>query len=399
MVEKRFFRVGWLIDGSGGPIRRDQRLCLAGGRIAEIEEDRPEDRPDPARTVDLRQCTILPPLVDAHVHFFMSATGDREIRKWQLTADYQQLLPAMTRHAHDLWRHGVLAARDGGDRGGYALRFRDDSTRPELLQVKAVGRGWHRDGRYGRLIGRSPGDGESLAEAVAGESQAVDQVKIVNSGYNSLKIFGHETAPQFDALELAVAVAAAGERGRRVMVHANGREPVRIALLAGCHSIEHGFFMGRENLAMMADRGTFWVPTACTMQAFLDNLDALGADADPQVIANNLEHQLEQLALARQLGVQVAIGTDAGSLGVYHGQSLAAEMRLFLKAGYSLAETVACATSKGAQLLGVTDFGILKRGAPATFLVVSGEPKRLPESLTSSLHDLYLLGKSSSFHS
>lgn len=392
MAETRFLRVGAIIDGSGGPVRRNQRLCLAGGRIAEIEEDRPDDRPDPAETVDLRRCTILPPLVDAHVHFFMSATGDRKVRKWQLTADYQQLLAAMTGHASELLRHGVLAARDGGDRGAYALQFRDDSLRPEPLLVKAVGRGWHREGRYGRLIGRSPRAGESLAEALAGETEAVDQVKIVNSGYNSLKVFGHETAPQFDVLELAAAVAVAGGRGRRVMVHANGREPVRIALLAGCHSIEHGFFMGRDNLALMADRGTFWVPTACTMQAFLDNLDDLGVDADPRVIANNLEHQLEQLALARELGVRVAIGTDAGSLGVYHGQSLAAEMQLFMKAGYSLAETVACATTKGAALLEVGDFGILRKGAAATFLVVPGEPADLPHSL-SLLQEIFLFGQ------
>lgn len=393
MTARRYLRIGWMIDGTGGPIRRNLLLRLDGGQISAIEDDRPGDRPDAAITGDFSRCTILPPLVDAHIHLFMSPTSDRQRRKWQLAADYRQLLPQMSGHAEDLWRHGVLAARDGGDRGGYALDFRNSRTMPQALTLKAAGRGWHREGRYGRLIGRSPQPRQSLAEAVGGEEMAVDQVKIVNSGYNSLKIFGQETRPQFTVDELTAAVAVAGRHGRPVMVHANGREPVRIALEAGCRSIEHGFFMGRDNLERMAERGTFWVPTACTMQAFLDHLDALGDDADPRVIAANLEQQLEQLALARHLGVRVAIGTDAGSLGVYHGPSLAEEMRLFLAAGYSLAETVACATANGAELLGIGDFGVLKKGAAATFLVIPGEPAELPNAL-SLLREIFLSGQS-----
>ncbi len=391
MMARRFLRVGWMFDGKGGPAQRSRLLRLEGGRVAAIEEDQGEACSDREPVVDLSRCTILPPLVDGHIHLFMSATCERERRVAQLSADYGQLLPAMTCHAEAFLAHGVLAARDGGDQGGYALAFRTSAAMPPPLSLKVVGRGWHREGRYGRIIGRTPRAGETLAAAVAGEEQAVDQVKIVNSGFNSLKVFAQETKSQFDVEELVAAVRAAATCGRKVMVHANGREPVRNALLAGCHSIEHGFFMGRENLELMADSATIWVPTACTMQAFLDNFAALGGEAQRSVIEATLHEQLEQLALARRLGVRVAIGTDAGSLGVHHGRSVTDEMRLFIEAGFSVGEAVAAATSVGSQLLGLPGFGTLEQGGPATFLVVEGDASDLPRRLP-QLHALYIDG-------
>ena len=70
---------------------------------------------------------------------------------------------------------------------------------------------------------------------------------------------------------MSAAVQAAASRGLSVMVHANGEAPVRIAAMAGCRSVEHGFFMGSENLSRMADRGVTWVPTAVTMQAYAEH--------------------------------------------------------------------------------------------------------------------------------
>jgi imidazolonepropionase-like amidohydrolase len=116
--------------------------------------------------------------------------------------------------------------------------------------------------------------------------------------------------------------------------------------------------------------------------------------AERQVIEKNLSHQLGQLALARQLGLTVALGTDSGSLGVLHGESLVEEMKLFMKAGYSLAETVRCATGNGARLLGLDDFGLLAKNRTATFLVVRGGPVQLPRKL-SYLEGIYRAGEPS----
>jgi imidazolonepropionase-like amidohydrolase len=90
----------------------------------------------------------------------------------------------------------------------------------------------------------------------------------------------------------------------------------------------------------------------------------------------------------------VALGTDAGSLGVLHGESVVEEMKLYIKAGYSLSETVQCATQNGAGLLGLNG-GLIGVGKPADFLVARGTPAQLPRKL-SYIEGIYIGGKPSS---
>jgi imidazolonepropionase-like amidohydrolase len=393
MNTTHFILVGWLLDGSGGPVREKMLLRIENGIIAGVDNWSSEKIPDSLSMTDLSHCTILPPLVDSHVHLFMSGTIDQKVRKNQLIAGYDELKPTIERHLNYFLTHGVLAIRDGGDWGGYALRYKDELEEKFPVQIKAAGRAWRRKDRYGRLIGRFPKDGESLATSFLGDGEDTDWVKLVNSGLNSLKIYAKETDSQFNAGEIAALVQAAGQRGKKVMVHANGHFPVKSALEAGCHSIEHGFFMGRDNLQLMAEKRAVWVPTVYTMKAYAENFDPQKSDGDHRVILRTLEHQLEQMAIAREMGVILALGTDAGALGVLHGESMVEEMKLYKKAGYSLPEIVRCATYNGAKLLGIDkDMGLLEAGRPATFLVARGTPAQLPRKL-SYLENIYMAGK------
>ncbi len=376
MSKEWSIRAGWLIDGSGGPVRKDVRVEIEDGLITGLEDDVEQGGP----AEDLRACTLTPALTDAHAHLFMSPTPDMAERQGQLSAGYDELKPAMIDRARQLLAAGVLAVRDGGDYGGFSLRLRDGRPAGSPLTIKSPGRAWHAPGRYGRLVGRSVA-GAGLAAAVAAAPDNVDHVKIVNSGLNSLLKFGRLTDPQFSTDELRGAVRAAGARGLKVMVHANGPEPVRRAVEAGAGSIEHGFFMGRENLSRLRDAACVWVPTAVTMQGLALSLPA----GDPRVegARRNLEHQLDQIRLARDRGVIVACGTDAGTLGVVHGRSIYEEMGLLMEAGFSLAETVAAAGGIGAELAGVADgLGRLAPGRPATWLVFAKSPDRMAASLT-----------------
>jgi len=397
MNTKHSIRVGWLLDGSGEPAREKMLLQIENGIITSLDNYGGGDNYDSSSITDLSHCTILPPLVDSHVHLFMSGTTDPKMRKSQLTAGYDELKPVISRHLNYMQSYGILAVRDGGDRGGFALRYRDESDKDFPVEIKSAGRAWRQKDRYGSLIGRHPEENESLAAGFEKDLEDVDWVKLVNSGLNSLNTYAKETPPQFDRDEISRLVLAAGKKGKKVMVHANGRLPVRLALEAGCHSIEHGFFMGRENLQLMAEKGVVWVPTAYTMKAYAENIDVKDGRVDLRVINKTLEHQLEQMALARELGVTLALGTDAGSLGVLHGESVVEEMKLFKKAGFTLPEIVQCATYNGAQLLGLDNIGLLQVGRPANFLVARGLPAQLPRKL-SYLEDIFLDGKSSGIY-
>ena len=397
MGNASYIRAGWVIDGTAGPMLDNIMLKIVDGRFESILPFAALAEVDPALVTDLSHCTILPPLVDSHLHLFMSATTDVKIRDWQLAASCEELSPVIKRHLHDLFSHGVLGIRDGGDKGGCAQLFGESSEMHPEVNLKAAGRAYHREGRYGGLIGRAVPMGKRLVEAYLESEREGDVVKIVNSGLNSLNVYAKQTAPQFTEKELRELVEAAEKRGQKVMVHANGNEPVRMAVAAGCHSIEHGYFMGEENIELMAEKNTCWVPTVFTMKAFGLNVGSTRTKADLKVIQKTVEHQMEQLRLARKLGVNVALGTDAGSLGVLHGESIVEEMKLYKKAGYSLSETVHCATLAGAELLGINDFGGIQEGAKATFLVSRGAPAQLPRKIL-YLESIYIDGAPSTFY-
>jgi len=142
----------------------------------------------------------------------------------------------------------------------------------------------------------------------------------------------------------------------------------------------------------MADQGTVWVPTAVTMKAMLENWNlSYNGQGEQAVIEQNLEHQLEQMAKARQYGVKLALGTDAGCSGVLHGESVVEELKLFMKAGYSLDEAMQCASSNGAKLLDLDNIGLIAKGRPAHFIVARATPAMLPRKL-SYLEAIYLDG-------
>jgi imidazolonepropionase-like amidohydrolase len=385
-VPGRFFavRAGWLIDGSGGRIRPTSRLEIADGMIQRIEA-----APDPsavgaghpqAAVLDFSKCTVLPGLVDSHVHLAMTGSVDEDLRRGLRQASAEVVCQTIQENLRELLRCGVVAVRDAGGARGSTLRFvkgLQHRTGP-AVRVCAAGRAWHRRGRYGRFIGRPPEAGLGLGPSILRDSSPCGLVKIVNSGVNSLTEFGRRTAPQFSFEEMTAAVQAGRKKGLPVMVHANGEDPVRIAIAAGCSSVEHGYFMGSENLKRMAEQGTVWAPTVVPMQAFSRYLGP--SDRRAQVARRTIDHQLEQLQRGRSLRLTVALGTDSGSPGVEHGLAVIEELKLLMAAGFTLSEAVCCASLNGARLIG-GDFGLLAEGRPATFAVVPGGPSDLPDSL------------------
>jgi imidazolonepropionase-like amidohydrolase len=378
-----YILAGWLVDGSAGPILKKVLLEIRDHRITVIRRAGKKEFAG-GGLVDLSDHTLLPGLVDCHVHLSMSGSSDPSVRERQLRASFSDAKQVIGKHLSSNLRHGVVALRDGGDYGRHALRYKREflHANDEAPEVKAAGKAWHAPGRYGRLVGRTPYRNCSLAQSIVRGQKHVDHVKIVNSGLNSLVDFGKETTPQFSLGDLRKAVLCARRGGLKVMVHANGRKPVRDAIDSGCDSIEHGFFMGRENLERLAEKQITWIPTAFTMEAYARTFGKASREND--VARKNLDHQLDQIRQAKDFGVRMAIGTDAGSLGVHHGEAVREEIRLFLVAGLGLGEAVQCATSIGAALLGLEDrAGRLMPGSPATFLAVKAEPERLLETLGS----------------
>ncbi|MCJ7596949.1 MAG: amidohydrolase family protein [Desulfobacterales bacterium] len=384
---------GWLVDGSGDSAFEKILLEIRRGLIVSIKKAGPDDRKR-ADLIDLSRFTLIPGLVDSHVHLALSGTDDFDARRHQLGALFKEVKGVISAHLRDQLLCGVVAVRDGGDYGGHALRYKQERP-PDgegRIALRTAGRGWHAPGRYGRLVGRTPLKGHTLARSIIKAHKGIDHVKIVNSGLNSLSNFGEETLPQFSREELEEAVGAAHSIGLKTMVHANGKLPVRLAIEAGCDSIEHGYFMGRENLMRMSEKKITWVPTASPMAAYARSPGSGSPGAE--IARKNLEHQLDQIHAAAAYGVPIAVGTDAGSPGVHHGQAIREEIQLLVRAGLPIEKAIQCASSVGADLLDLGDgAGRLSPGRPATFVVTRGGPGELLDSLESP-EGLFIMGES-----
>ncbi len=344
----QWVRAGWLIDGEGGPVRENMMIEICAERIGRIVPFHPGQ----ALALDLAHATVLPALMDAHVHLTFSGTTDTAARNAQLKPSFEQAEKAIVGHLIDHWKCGVIAVRDGGDRQGALLACKKHrQLLTELpLEVSCTCWAWHAQGRYGTMIGQAPPAGMTLSAAIAAYLEGADHIKLIHSGLNSLENFGRQTRPQFSAEELQAAVRTAHDGHRPVMVHANGEEAVRMAIDAGCDSIEHGYFMGLDNLHRMAGRGIFWVPTAVPMAALVQ---APGLTrAQREVARRTLAHQIGQIQKAREIGVAIVLGTDAGSQGVDHGQAVRTELELLMAAGCTLEEAVRCASRDAARLMG-----------------------------------------------
>ncbi len=385
--EKHILRAGWLIDGQGGPPAPDQVIVIHQGRIVSIKAyDCAEHQG--TRLTDLGGSTVLPALMDAHVHLALSGTTDPDLRRAQLSQTPEQAEQLIAKHLQTHMENGIVAVRDAGDRLGQVLKTK--SGKKSAVHLAATCWAWHAPGRYGAMIGRAPRPGQMpLSRAVAQAPQGQDHIKLIQSGINSLDVYGLETAPQFSESELALVRRFALSEHLRVMVHANGRQAVRQALIAGCDSIEHGYFMERGNIHRMADRQVFWVPTVVPMDAL--TREGLLSPARADVARRTVEHQLTQIATAFQAGVPIALGTDAGSLGADHGLAVQRELALLMDAGLPLPQAVKCAALNVARLMGLTDRGAVLPGWRADLIVVNGGPESLPHSL-GSIAGLYVDG-------
>lgn len=371
---------GWLIDGSGRPAMKDVVIDIGEGLVRAVGPAREDDKSS-GNLMDLTEATLLPGLIDSHVHLCLPESATPAHQDPAFRDDSSRRETGITLRLRQYLSYGILAVRDGGDRFEAVRQYKEARASGEgpTVAIYTPGSAFYKKGRYGGFIGKEIADGDGLSDAVKAHASRVDHVKILNSGLNSLTHYGRRTPPQFTRRQLREAVLMAARFDRGVMVHANGREPVAIAIEAGCRSIEHGYFMGKENLLKMRDKRIIWVPTAIPMKAHADLLPPGSVEAD--IARRTLDHQLQQMAFAREAGVRVAAGSDAGSPGVEHGGGLVEELKLLRLAGYPIEEAICCATANGSGLITPHASGRIETGEWTALMAVPGPPDDLLENL------------------
>jgi imidazolonepropionase-like amidohydrolase len=385
----RFILAGSFIDGSGGEVRRNVFLTVQAGIIIAIGSATDLPRHDGAEIVDFTHCTIVPALVDCSVSLARSPAVDIRVRIATEEAGQAEKTAMVEKHILYCHAHGVLGVADSDAITDLKEFFQQGAPPGSIIDIRTAGR-----------VCRTGQDCPSNNPAAA------DFLKI---GYSNNIEDQESSSPRLNHEDLCNILQHRGDK-KRVVV-ANGRQQVEEALGAGCDAIEQGYAMGEDNLRKMAEMGVLWIPSVLRAKNALVNASSGGdvccrfsgryvapGKADPGAeifFKKMLAEQLSQLRLARKLGVTTAVGTGAGSVGILHGESMVEEMKLFIKAGYSLAETIQCASEKGARFFNMENLGTLTVGRQATFLISRGGVSQLPRKL-SYLESIYVDGAPSS---
>jgi len=378
---------GTLIDVDAGRAYNDRTIRIVGDTIAAVESG--FTMPGTSDTlIDLRQATVLPGLMDMHVHLTGEYSANSNLNRFLLNeADYAFDAAKYARRTLDA---GFTVVRNVGDSFNVTIALRKaiaagDVAGPLIFSAGSslATTGGHGDGTNGWAahFDADPGPKEGVVNGVEDARKAVrqrykdgaDWIKITATG-GVLSVAKNGQNPQFTMEELEAIVDTAADYGMRVAAHAHGTEGMKRAVLAGVASIEHGTYMTEEIMDLMIERGTYFVPTVmagnwvaekAAIDGFFPELVRPKAAAIGPIIA-------ETFAKAYRRGVPIVFGTDTGVSA--HGDN-AQEFALMVAGGMPEIEAIQSATSVAADFLEIGDtHGRIKEGFQADIIAVRGNP-------------------------
>jgi imidazolonepropionase-like amidohydrolase len=320
---------------------------------------------------------LMPSLIDAHVHLFLDgAPTDGPTRSAHMKQSADDLAEAARRSARQSLQYGVALVRDAGDRHGINNVVREEARHVAtgLCRVRSGGAGIKRAKRYGAFMATDVGDDDSIRTSVTELCARNDEVKLILTGIIDFDAGAVTDEPQFSLEEAQLVVATAKAHGRKTFAHCSGAKGLAIAARAGVGSIEHGFFMNRETLAIMRDMQVAWTPTFCPVHFQWAQPQAVGWSSQTVGhLRRILDSHAENLRLAHEMGVTVLMGTDAGSMGVEHGTAMLQEIQCYADAGLPLAAILQSATATNRRHFGLSD-PVLQVGAGFEAMLLQQSP-------------------------
>jgi imidazolonepropionase-like amidohydrolase len=369
-----------LLDVESGHITSPGEILVSGDVIVEVGAR--VSRPSGAEIINLGNTTLLPGLIDAHVHLFLHP-GAEDLQTVQESVPQRTIMATLA--ARDDLMAGFTAERDMGTEGAGSA---DTAVRNAINQgqipgprLRISGNAINILGGHEDAIGYNPeqhvlpnatyaNNSAELVTVIRGQiKEGADFIKIYETGADSV-VNGRLSTPfQYTDDELLAAVREAARTGNRVAVHATGEPGTLYAARAGVESIDHAYQLSNETMRIMREKQIFAVPTFAIAEYIADHA------ATPE--AAKRERQLLDLhasEFTRQLaaGVPIAMGSDVGPFP--HGTQ-AREFVLMVKFGMSPLAAIQAGTLNGAKLLGWQDkIGLLKPGYAADVVAVPGNP-------------------------
>ena len=365
-----------VIDGTGQTTER-ATVIIRGSTIAAIGSDRDLFPPSGTCKIDGRGLTLLPGLIDCHVHLCLGAEPD-------VVNALAKEPPALTllkssQAARRTLEAGFTTVRDVGSRDHsiFTLQRAIDEGLIPGPRIVAAGLVICMIGGHARFIGQEVEGAEQVRSVVRAQIAAgAAVIKVIASG----GVLTPGTSPdqaQMSIEELQAAVDEARRAGRKVAAHAHGSSGMKNAIQAGVHSIEHATLMDGAAATMMKQQGVFMVPTLSALATTAACLLGCGIPESALDKAKSMtkRHQVSFKHALRD-GIQIAMGTDAGTPFNFHGEN-AQELERMVAFGMSPMQAILTSTSAAARLIGIQDqVGTIQKGKLADLLLVEGNPLR-----------------------
>ena len=382
------FRPERVVVGRDGQVLHGTAVVVEGGRIAHVGPADDLAVPAHARVIDAPGATLMPGMVDAHVHLaYDGAIHADAYTLATVTLGYPALALRAAAHAAETLRWGFTAVRDLAAPGGVVLALRDAVAAGHLPgpRIRACGQGLsvtggHMDkGTWAAHVAlddvHAACDGPDAFRASVREQvkRGADCIKINLCG-GSTRDLGHPYKQEMSDAEVHAAIEEAHRLERHVAAHTSGGPSVTMAVRAGLDSVEHGHWIDEETADLMADRGTVYVPTLLVNERNFEIGRGVlgGGSAAWGWLERARDDKWASLDRVRRAGAPIAVGTDAGFM-LPHGSMSARELELLVQGGLSALAALESATSVGARLLDL-DAGAVRTGALADLLLVDGDP-------------------------
>lgn len=385
-AQKTILHCGKLIDGISDQVQSKMSVIIEGNKIISVESGYTRGGNDDT-VVDLKNKTVMPGLMDMHVHIESESTPASQINGYVLN-DADVAYDAQV-YAERTLMAGFTTVRDLGGTGvNVSLRNAINAGKVVGPRVYTAERaiattGGHADptnGTKADLMG-DPGPKEGVVNSYEEAKKAVrqrykngaDVIKITATG-GVLSVAKDGQGPQFTMEELKGIVEMANEYGFVTAAHAHGDEGMYRAVAAGINTIEHGTFMSERTMDKMKEMGTYYVPTISAGKYVVEKAKIPGF-FPPIIVPKALEvgpQIQETFAAAYKRGVKIAFGTDSGVAP--HGTN-GKEFIFMVEAGMSPMEAIKSATKTAAELLRVQDaYGSVESGKMADIVAVDGDP-------------------------
>jgi len=366
------FISGRVFIGNGAVIENGSVL-VENDRIVKVD-DGEMPLPDGARRIPLSGNTLLPGFIDCHVHLCLDAGLD------PIGASARDSDNLLTLKGADFARKtlmaGITSVRDLGGKNGVDLSLRDaiESGIIPGPRVLASGLMICMTGGHGWQMGREADGPDEVRKAVREQlKKGADLIKLMATG--GILTPGVEPASaQLTEDELRAGIEEAHKAGRKTASHAQGNQGIKNAVRAGIDSIEHGFYMDEEAVELMKQKGVALIPTLSIYTAGRRAVESgIPQSLVDEFIGKSKEPHLRSVRMAREAGVTVALGTDAGTPFNFHGGNLS-ELLHLVEMGYSRNEALQAGTGIAARVIGREDLGVVMEGKLADLIIVQGNP-------------------------